>query len=140
MDFRNILYRSWKIIQQDLLRYITPDTNEVLSTQKLKTFEIRDDMFSFQYFTKSFCLYIQKKINVIEKFCLLVRTLNMNDDDNDGKVCGISTKFIKTFTNFFFVIIGEKASINILLNKKYYLRKMEKLTFLYWPMYLLLDD
>ena len=59
------------------------------STQKFKDFEIRDDLFSCQYCTAYVCLDIQNKINTIYKSYLLVRTLNMNDGDNEAKVCGI---------------------------------------------------
>ena len=83
---------------------------------------------------------IQKKMSVIERLNLLVRTLNMNDDDNEAKVCGILTKLIRKLTDLFFLIIGEKASTNLPLNRNYYLRKMSKLTCLYGPMYLPLDD
>ena len=79
-------------------------------------------------------------MSVIERLHLLVRTLNMNDDDNEAKVCGILTKFIRKLTDLFFLIIGEKASINTPLNRAYYLWKMAKLTCLYVPMYLPLDD
>ena len=66
--------------------------------------------------------------------------MNMNDDDNEAKVCDILTKFIRTLIDLFFLIIGENASTNVPLNKTNYLRKMSKLTFLYGPMYLPLDD
>ena len=33
----------------------------------------------------------------------------MNDDENDEKVCGILTHFIRKLTDLFFIIIGEKA-------------------------------
>ena len=79
-------------------------------------------------------------MNVLEKLYLLVRTLNMNDDDNKGKLCGISTKFIKKLMDLFFLIIGEKSLTYIPLNKTNYLRKMVKLTCLYGLMYLPLDD
>ena len=79
-------------------------------------------------------------MNVIEKLNLLVRILNMNDDDDEAKLCGISTKFIRKLTDLFFIIIGEKSSENLPLNNTYYSRKMAKLTCLYGPMYLPLDD
>ena len=83
MDFRNNIYIYLEtIIKKDSLRYITPKANKGLSTQKPKKWERRDDLFSCQYCTKSVCLDIKKKINVLEKLHLLVRTLNMNDDDN----------------------------------------------------------
>ena len=79
-------------------------------------------------------------MNALEKFYLLVRTLNKNDDDNEVELCDVWTKFIRKLTNLFFLIIGEKASTNIPLNKTNYLRKMVKLTCLYGLMYLPLDD
>ena len=62
------------------IRYINPDANEGLPTQKLTNCEIRYDMFSCQDCNKYVCLFIQNKINVIEKLNLLVIKLNMNDD------------------------------------------------------------
>ena len=96
-------------------------------------------MFSCQYGTKSICLDIQNKMNVLERLHLLVRTLNMNDNYNEEKVCGISTKLIRKFMDFFIIIIGGKPATNLPLNKAYYLRKMAK-KFLYGPMYLSLHD
>ena len=49
-----------KIIQQDLLSYITSDKNQSLSTHKLKNCEIRYDMFSLQDCTKYVRWGIQK--------------------------------------------------------------------------------
>ena len=115
----------FKIIQQDSLRYINPETNEFLSTQKLINCEIKDDMFSCQDYTEYFCFVIQKKMNVLDRLHVLVRTLNINYDDNEAKVCGILTKFIIKLTYLFFLIIGEKSSTNIPLNKNYYLRKYQ---------------
>ena len=79
---------------------------------------------------------IQKKMDVLDIFHLLVRTPNMNDGDKEAKVCGTLTKFIRKLTNLFFLIIGEKFSKNLPLNKTYSLIKMAKLIFLYGPMYL----
>ena len=73
------------------------------------------------------------------KLCSIVKKLNMNDDKTEN-CCSISTYFIRKFTDFFFIIIGEKSSSNIPLRKIYRLRKIAKLTFLYVPMYLQLDD
>ena len=62
-----IIYKDLEnIIQQDSLRYITPDKNEGLSTQKLTNCEIKYYMFSCQECTKSVCLDIQNKMNVLE--------------------------------------------------------------------------
>ena len=58
-------------------------------------------MLSFQDCTESICFYIQKKMNALELLNLLVRTVNMNDDDNEAKVCGILTKFIRKWTYLF---------------------------------------
>ena len=63
----------------------------------------------------------------------------MNDDKTE-KCCGVSTYFITKLTDEFFIIIGGRASTNIPLNKMYCVRKIERLTFLYVPMYLQLDD
>ena len=79
-------------------------------------------------------------MNFLERLDLLVRTLNINDGDNEGKVCGISTKFIRKLTDLFFLIIGFKASTDIPWNKTYYLRKMGKLKYIYGTMYLPLDN
>ena len=69
---------------------------------------MRDYLFSCQYYTKSICLYTEKKTNVFEKFHLLVKTLNTNDDDNEAKLGGISTNIIRKFIDIFFIIISEK--------------------------------
>ena len=62
------------------------------------------------------CLEIKKKISVIKKLYNLVKTLNMNDD-NEEKCYGVSTDFIIKLRDLFFVTIGEKASTNIPLRK-----------------------
>ena len=62
------------------------------------------------------------------------------NDDNKEKCCGVSTYFIRKWMDLFIIIIGEKASTNIPLRKMYRLRKITKLTCLYGPMYLQLDD
>ena len=46
-------------------------------------------------------------MNAIEKLFLLVKTLNMNDD-NEEKQYGVSTGFIRKLTDLFFITIGEK--------------------------------
>ena len=61
---------GFRKIQQDSLRYVTPDTNEGLSIQKLTNCEIRYDMSSLQYCTESVCFYIQNKTNVLDRFHL----------------------------------------------------------------------
>ena len=63
----------------------------------------------------------------------------MNDDDME-KCCVVSTDSIRKLTDFFFIIIGEKASINIPLRKMYYLRKCSTLTCLYGHIYLQFND
>ena len=35
------------------------------------------------------------------KMHLFVRTMNLNDDDNEAKFCGISTNFIKKWIDLF---------------------------------------
>ena len=47
-------------------------------------------------------------MNVLEKLYLLVKKLNMNYE-NEEKCFGSSTDYIKKPTDFFFIIIGEKA-------------------------------
>ena len=64
----------------------------------------------------------------------------MNGDENEAKVCGISTKFIRKITDLFFIVIGEKYWTNLPSNKTHNLIKMGKLTCLYGPMHLPLDD
>ena len=71
----------------------------------------------------------------LEKLHLLFRTLNMNDDENKAKVCGISTNFIRKMIDLFFIIIDQKGSTNIPLNKTYYLNEIVKITLLYGPMH-----
>ena len=78
-------------------------------------------------------------MSVLEKLYNLVKTLNVNDD-NEEKCYGISTDFIRKLTDFFLITIGEKASTNIPLRKINRLRKSATLTRLYGPMYLELDD
>ena len=46
-------------------------------------------------------------MGLLEKLYNLVKTLNMNDD-NEGKCYGVSTDFISKLTDLFFIIIGEK--------------------------------
>ena len=65
---------------------------------------------------------MEKKINVLEILYLLVKTLNMNDD-NEEKCYGISTYFIRKLVDLFFIIIGEKASTNIPLRNMYHFLK-----------------
>ena len=78
-------------------------------------------------------------MSVLKKLYNLVKTLNINDD-NEGKFYGVSTDFIRKLTDLFFITIGGKASINIILRKMYRLRKSATLTCLYGPIYLQLDD
>ena len=78
-------------------------------------------------------------MSALEELYNLVKTLNMNDKNNE-KCCGVSTDSIRKLTGFFFRIIGEKASANIPLSKMYRLRKSATLTYLYVLMYLELDD
>ena len=55
-------------------------------------------------------------MNVLEKFYVLVKISNMNDD-NEEKSYGVSTDFIRKLTDFYFIIIGEKSSTNTPLRK-----------------------
>ena len=89
-----------------------------LSNQKLTNCDIEYDQFSCLYYTKSLCLVVKKKMNVLEKLYNLVKTLNMNDE-NEDKCYGVSTDFIRKLTDLFFIIIGGKASTKTLLRKMY---------------------
>ena len=101
--------------------------------------DIDYDQFCCSDCTKSLCLEIKRKMSDLEKLYNLVKTLNMNDDKTE-KCCGVSTYFIRKLTDYFLIIIGEKASTYIPLRKNYRLRKVAKMTCLYGPMYLQLDD
>ena len=76
-------------------------------------------------------------MNVLDKLYVLVKTFNMNDD-NEEKYYDVSTDLITKLT--FFIIIGGKASTNISLSKMHCLKKCVTLTCLYYPMYLELDE
>ena len=65
--------------------------------------------------------------------------MNTNNEDLD-KCCGLSTDFMSKLTDFFLIIIGEKASTKVPLRKMNWLGKNAMLTCLYGPMYLHLDD
>ena len=45
-------------------------------------------------------------MGVIDKSYNIVKTLNINDD-NEGKCYGVSTDFIKKWMDFFLITIGE---------------------------------
>ena len=68
------------IVQQESHKYTTPEVNEGLLTQKLTNCEMEYDLFCCQDFTKPLWLDF-RKINDLKKLYLLVRTLNMNDDN-----------------------------------------------------------
>ena len=55
-------------------------------------------------------------MSALEKLYNIVKTLNMNDG-NKEKCCGVPTDFIRKMTDFFLMIIGEKAATNITLRK-----------------------
>ena len=78
-------------------------------------------------------------MSVIKKLYNLVKTLNINDD-NEEKCCGVSTYSIRKLTNFFFINIGKKESTKVILRKMYRLRKSATLTHLYGPVLLELGD
>ena len=111
-----------KIIQNDSYQYITSEGREFLSTQKWTNCDIGYDLYCFSDCTKSLCLDIKMKMNVLEKLYLLVKILNMNDD-NEEKCYGVSTDFIRKLTGFIFIIIGRKESKNVTLRKMYCFKK-----------------
>ena len=80
-------------------------------------------------------LEIKKKMSVVDKLYNLVKTLNINDD-NDKKCFGVSTYFIRKLTGLFFITIGEKTTTNIPMSNIHLLTKSATLTRLYEPMYL----
>ena len=45
-------------------------------------------------------------MSALKKLYNLVKTLNMNDE-NEENIYGVSTDFIRKLTYFFFIIIGE---------------------------------
>ena len=77
-------------------------------------------------------------MSVIEKLYNLVKTLNINDE-NEEEWYGVSTDFIRKLTDFFFITISEKSSEEIPQRKMYCLRKTATMKPLYVPMYLDLD-
>ena len=78
-------------------------------------------------------------MRVLEKLYNLVKTLTINDENEE--MCYVFlTDFIRKLTNLFFITIGGNVSTNIPLRKMYRLRKSATLTRLYGPMYLELDD
>ena len=126
------MYRNLEnIILQDSYRNITFQGNQFFTTQKVITCEFEYDLFCLQAFTKSLSLDIRNKMYVVETFHLLLRTLNMNEDDNEETFYGILTNSIRTLTDLYFMIIGEKSSTNIPLNNKYSLKIVQK-----WRIYL----
>ena len=63
------IYRYFEgIIQQDSHRYITWKENEGLKNHKSTNYEIEYDLFCCQDCTKWLCLYIKKKMYILEKF------------------------------------------------------------------------
>ena len=82
---------------------------------------------------------IQNKTNLLEKYYLLVNTLNMNNDDIEAKFSAILTKIIRKFTDFFFIIFGEKHQ-QIFPWKNVLLKKKSKLTRSYGLINLQLDN
>ena len=68
-----------------------------------------------------------KKMSDLENLYNLIKTLNMNDD-NEEKCFDLSTDFIGKLTDLFFTTIGEKASTNIPVSRMYRLRKIATIT------------
>ena len=78
-------------------------------------------------------------MSVLEELYNLVKTLNMNDE-NEEKCYGVPTDFIRKLTDLFFITIGEKASTNIHLRKMYRFKKECNTDTSILPMYVDLDD
>ena len=101
-----------KIIQHDSQKYITSEDGDDLSNRKLTNCEIEYDQFCCSNCTKLLCLEFKKKISALKKLYNLVKTLIMNDS-NEEECYGVSTDFIRKLTDFFFITISEKASEEI---------------------------
>ena len=96
------MYRDLKdIFLQYSQRNIINQENEVPATQNLTNFEITNDKTCFKDFTELLCLDIQKKIYIIERLHKLVITFDMNENENEKKLYGIFTNFIRKLTDFF---------------------------------------
>ena len=78
----------------DSQKYTTSEAGDDLSNQKLKNCDIGYDYYFWSDCAESLCLYINKKMSVLEKLYNLVKTLNVNDD-NEEKCYGVSTDFIR---------------------------------------------
>ena len=55
-------------------------------------------------------------MSVLDKLYILIKTLNMNDD-NEKKCYDVSTDLVRKLTDLFFITIGEKSSTSIPLSK-----------------------
>ena len=105
-------------MQHDSHKYITTEGIEGLSTKKLNNCKLEYNIYWCSDCTKSLCLDINNKITIIKKLYVLVKTLNVNDN-NEENIYGVSTDFIRNLTDLFLIIIGEIASINIPLRNIY---------------------
>ena len=124
-EFRSIL--GWLKIQIPSLEFeIINSIRFHLWLDLIKGIRNQIPTYCWSDFIKSFCLDIRKKMKVLGKFYLLVKTLNMNDN-NEENFYGVSAYFIRKLTSFFFIIIGE----NIPLSKIYRFLKVQ-----HWHVYM----
>ena len=72
-------------------------------------------------------------MDAIEKLYLILRTLKMNESDNEEIFYEVLTNFIRKLTYLFFIIIDENISTNIPLNKMYYFLKVQNWHFYMKP-------
>ena len=89
------MYRDIEeIVQHDSQKYITSEGGDNLSNQTFTNCEIEYDQFFCSGCTKSLCLEIKNKMVFLYKLYNLVKTLNINDD-NEGNCYGVSNGFIR---------------------------------------------
>ena len=110
------------IVKNDSLNCGTTEGGEDLLHQELTNCDIDYDQYYCSDCSQSLCFEIKNKRKSLDKWYNLVETLNTNNEDID-KCCGVSTDFISKLTDFFFIIIGEKASTNIPWSKMNRLKK-----------------
>ena len=95
--------------------------------------EISNDNMCFTYFTESLCLDIQNKMSIFNSLLKFVRIMNLNEDDYEGKLYGISTNHIRKLINFYFTILRKKESSNSPLKNMYSLKQKQKWNVFMYP-------
>ena len=72
-----------KIIQNYSHKYITSQGVDNLSNQKWTNCDIEYDPFCCSDCTKSLCLEIKNKVSALKKLYNIVKTLNINDENEE---------------------------------------------------------